>query len=76
MPLSETQKIMLIIIDQLRADYLPHFKKCSSLLPYQAICNTNSFPASTESMHANISTGVYPAQHGFISKKTKKELKL
>ena len=71
MPSPESQKIMLIIIDQLRADYLSHFKKCSSLLPYQAVCSTNSFPASTESMHANISTGVYPAQHGFISKNTK-----
>ena len=71
MPSPESQKIMLIIIDQLRADYLSHFKKCSSLLPYQAVCSTNSFPASTESMHANISTGMYPKDHGFISKNTK-----
>lgn len=61
-------RVVLIIIDQLRADYKEYFVNCKKLLPYSAICDTNSIPASTEAMHANISTGKYPKEHGFISK--------
>ncbi|MCX6707555.1 MAG: alkaline phosphatase family protein [Candidatus Woesearchaeota archaeon] len=65
---------MLIIIDQLRADYAEHLKKCSDILPYPAVCDTYSFPASTEAMHTNISTGKYPNLHGFTSKIAKNNL--
>jgi len=60
--------IFLVIIDQLRADYSKYLPRCSELLPFHAVCDTNSIPASTEAMHANISTGRYPKDHGFISK--------
>jgi predicted AlkP superfamily pyrophosphatase or phosphodiesterase len=63
-------KLALIVIDQLRADYKQYLLNCSELLPYSAICDCNSIPASTEAMHANIATGLYPKGHGFISKNT------
>ncbi|MBI5880782.1 alkaline phosphatase family protein [archaeon] len=63
--------IVLIIIDQLRADYIQYLPRCAGLLPYHAICDTGSIPSSTEAMHANISTGKYPGEHGFVSKTTK-----
>lgn len=68
---EKTDNIALIIIDQLRADYFRLFKECSRLLPYKAVVDTNSMPTSTEAMHANMSTGEYPATHGFISKETR-----
>ncbi|MCK4670546.1 MAG: alkaline phosphatase family protein [Nanoarchaeota archaeon] len=61
-------RIALIIIDQLRADYREYFTNCARVLRYSSICDTNSIPTSTEAMHANISTGKYPKEHGFISK--------
>jgi hypothetical protein len=64
--------IMLIIIDQLRADYVQYMPRCAALLPYHAVCDTNSIPSSTEAMHATISMGVYPKDHGFISKITER----
>lgn len=64
------ENALLIIIDQLRADYGKYMPRCAKLLPYHAICDTNSIPPSTEAMHANISTGVYPKDHGFVSKNT------
>jgi hypothetical protein len=67
-PGSDINNVVLIIIDQLRADYGRFLPKCSKLLPYSAICETGSIPASTEAMHANISTGEFPSVHGFISK--------
>lgn len=69
------ERIALIIIDQLRADYKDYFPECSKLLPYSAICDTNSIPTSTEAMHANISTGKYPKDHGFVSKSKRKQEK-
>jgi hypothetical protein len=63
--------ILLIIIDQLRLDYLPFLEKTGRLLPYHAICSTGSIPSSTEAMHTNISTGLWPKNHGFISKNPK-----
>lgn len=63
-------RITLIIVDQLRADYLPLLPRCSLLLPHKAVCETKSIPASTEAMHANISTGLFPREHGFVSKVT------
>jgi hypothetical protein len=69
-PGSDINSIVLIIIDQLRADYGRFLPKCSKLLQYSAICETGSIPASTEAMHANISTGKFPREHGFISKNT------
>ena len=64
-------RIALIIIDQLRADYGQYFPKCHNLLKYHAVCDTKSIPTSTEAMHTNISTGKYPKDHGFISKHPK-----
>jgi predicted AlkP superfamily pyrophosphatase or phosphodiesterase len=68
MAVTENRNIVLIIVDQLRADYAHFLPRCSKLLPYSTVCETNSIPASTEAMHANISTGKYPREHGFISK--------
>lgn len=68
---QKSDKIALIIIDQLRRDYEPYFTKCRKLLSYCTTCDTNSIPASTEAMHTNISVGKYPVEHGVISKKSK-----
>ena len=69
---EQLTRIALILIDQLRADYKEYFPLCSKILPYSAICDTNSIPTSTEAMHANISTGKYPKDHGLISKSKRK----
>jgi hypothetical protein len=69
--MTSIDHIVLIIIDQLRADYARYLPRCSEVLPYYAVCDTNSIPTSTEAMHANISTGKYPREHGFISKRAK-----
>lgn len=73
MKTKQFKNISLIIIDQLKADYARYFEKCSKLLPYQAVCDTASIPASTEAMHANISFGVYPKEHGMIFRSTRDE---
>ena len=62
--------INLIIIDQLRNDYLKHLPKCREVLRYSGTCSCNSIPTSTEPMHANISTGHYPGVHQLVSKYT------
>lgn len=64
-------RIALIIIDQLRHDYAEYFSNCSRLCRTKTKCDTNSIPTSTEAMHANISLGKYPREHGVFSKQSK-----
>lgn len=63
--------VVLVIIDQLRADYADFMPLCRKLLPFHSTCDTKSYPSSTEPTHATISTATTPAEHGFISKETR-----
>jgi len=64
------KNINLIIVDQLKFNYIKYFSKCRQILKYSALGSCNSIPTSTGPIHANVSTGMYPKDHGFVSKVT------
>jgi hypothetical protein len=68
--MDNRRNVFLIIIDQLRSDYVHYLRNCRQILDQSAVCCCNSIPTSTEAMHANISTGTYPKEHGLVSKVT------
>lgn len=67
MPTCKKKNLLMVVFDQFKYDYARYLKKSKTYLPFFQLCDTNSIPTMTESMHANISTGNYPTIHGIIS---------
>jgi len=63
----KVKKLLLVVLDQFRYDYASYLKKCRNYISSIKLCDANSIPTMTESMHTNISTGKYPGKHEIIS---------